>query len=339
VSRTGARGTREFGPRAGGPGIRRECFTMTMRRYVVLGGTGFIGNHLLAALADTDCAVTVLSRNREQRRAVNVLPNVRTVSADVYDRAVLEKHLAGHDAVVNLVGILNETGGASFTHAHVDLTATVIAACRKVGIRRIHQMSSLNADNRASKYLKTRGEAEALVRNSGMDWTLYRPSVVYGANDGLVFRFLKLLQMAPLLPLAQPHAKFAPAWVGDVAAAIRHCLADRASIGRIFELYGPDTLELVAIVRMIRDHAGLKRAVLPLPAPLGRLQAYAAELLPGKPFSRDNFDSLGVDSVGSKDGFAELGIAPRHFKAMLPELLGRYARARRLDRARATQGR
>lgn len=310
---------------------------MTARRYLVLGGTGFIGRHLLAMLANTDCKVTVLSRNREQQRAINVLPNVRTFSANVYDRAVLERHLDGHDAVINMVGILNETGGATFTHAHVDLTATVIAACRQVGVRRIHQMSSLNAGNRASRYLKTRGEAEAQVRNSGLDWTIYRPSVVYGTNDGLVFRFLKLLKMAPLLPLAQPHAKFAPAYVGDVGGAIARCLADRGSIGRVFELYGPDTLELVTLVRTIRDAAGLRRIVLPLPALLGRMQAYTAELIPGKPFSRDNFDSLGVDSVGTRDGFAELGIAPRRFRTMLPVLLGSHARAHQLDLARATQ--
>lgn len=311
---------------------------MTARRYLVLGGTGFIGYNLMAALAHAGCEVTILSRNREQRRAVNVLPNVRTYSVDVHDRKVLEKYLAGHDAVINLVGILNETGDATFTHAHVDLTASVIAACRHAGVHRIHQMSSLNAGERASKYLKTRGEAEAQVRNSGLAWTIYRPSVVYGANDSLVFRFLKLLQMGPLLPLAQPHAKFAPAYVGDVVGAITRCLTDRASIGKIFELYGPDTLELIQMVRMIRDTAGLKRIVLPLPAPLGQLQAWAAELIPGKPFSRDNFHSLGVDSVGSKDGFAELGIVPRRFAALLPELLGHYTRARQLDLARATQG-
>ena len=145
---------------------------MTPKRYVVLGGTGFIGSHLLTALAGDGHRITVLSRNREQKRAINVLPNVRSISIDVYDRASLEKHIAGHDAVINLVGILNETGAATFTHAHVDLTATLIAACRQAGVRRIHLMSSLNAGNRASKYLKTRGEAEAQVRNSGMDWTI-----------------------------------------------------------------------------------------------------------------------------------------------------------------------
>ena len=307
---------------------------MTPKRYVVLGGTGFIGGNLLAALAGDGHRITVLSRNRERQRAINVLPNVRTISTDVYDRASLERHVAGHDAAINLVGILNETGAATFTHAHVDLTATLIAACRQAGVRRIHLMSSLNAGNRASKYLKTRGEAEAQVRNSGMDWTIYRPSVVYGEGDGLVFRFLKLLRASPALPLAQPHAKFQPVFVGDVAAAIRHCLNDRASIGRIHELHGPDTLELITLVRMIRDAAGLRRAVLPLPHSLGRLQAIAAELIPGKPFSRDNFDSLGVDSVGSRDGFAELGITPRRFAAMLPVLLGGHAPAARHERAR-----
>lgn len=311
---------------------------MTTRRYVILGGTGFIGSHLLATLAATGCQVTVLSRNRELGRAVSVLPNVRTVSTDVYDRRALERHFAGHDAVINLVGILNETGGATFTHAHVDLTATAIAACRQVGIRRFHQMSSLNAGERASKYLKTRGEADTQVRNSGLDWTIYRPSVVYGAGDGLVFRFLKLLQLAPVLPLAQPHAKFAPVWVGDVANAIARCLTDRTSIGKVFELYGPDTLELVDIVRAIRDAAGLQRGVLPLPAAFGRLQGLVAEWLPGKPFSRDNYASLSLDSVGDQEGLAHLGITPRRFRAMLPELLGRHAHARQLDRARATQG-
>lgn len=310
---------------------------MTPKRYVVLGGTGFIGSHLLAALADDGHRITVLSRNRELGRAINVLPNVRSISTDVYNRASLEKYIAGNDAVINLVGILNETGQDTFTHAHVDLTATLIAACRQAGVRRIHLMSSLNAGNKASKYLKTRGEAEAQVRNSGMDWTIYRPSVVYGNGDSFVFRFLKFLHMVPVLPLAQPHAKFQPVYVGDVAQAIRRCLGDRESIGRIHELYGRDTLELIAIVRMIRDVAGLRRAVLPLPNVLGHLQAIAAELIPGKPFSRDNFNSLGVDSVGSRDGFAELGITPRRFAAMLPAVLGKYGLEHRMDLARLTQ--
>ena len=311
---------------------------MTRDRSLVLGGTGFIGRHLLAALASAGQPVTVLSRNREQKRDINLLPNVRTISADVYDRAVLVKHMAGHATVVNLVGILNETGGASFTHAHVNFTATVIAACRQAGITRLHQMSSLNAGESASRYLKTRGEADTQVRNSGLDWTIYRPSVIYGDDDGFVFRFLKLLKLGPVLPLAQPHAKFAPVYVGDVVAAIMRCMADRSSCGKVLQLYGPDTLELLAMVRRIRDTAGLATRVLPLPTALGWLQAALAGAIPGKPFSRDNFASLKLDSVGDDDGLARLHITPRRFTAMLPALLGHYDRALLLDAARATQG-
>jgi uncharacterized protein YbjT (DUF2867 family) len=312
---------------------------MKPRRYAVLGGTGFIGRHLLAALAGDRHALTVLTRNRERHRAINVLPQVRSYSVDVYDRAALVKRFAGHDAVINMVGILNETRGATFAQAHVNLTATVIAACRQAGVARLHQMSSLNAGERASKYLKTRGEADALVRNSGLDWTIYRPSVVFGEGDGLVFRFRKLLKMAPVLPLARPRAKLAPVFVGDVVEAIRRCLADRESIGQVFELYGGDTYTLLQLVRMIGAAAKLRRVVLPLPDSLGWLQAAAAEWVPGRPFSRDNFGSLKLDAVGTRDGLARLGIAPRRFAALLPDLLTGDARERRAADARASQER
>lgn len=310
---------------------------MRAQKIVVLGGTGFIGNHLVPKLVSQGHAVTVLTRNRERKRGLLVLPSVKLLSTDVYDRAALVDRFGGHDAAINMVGILNETGGARFSRAHVDLTATVIAACREAGVGRLLQMSSVNAGNSASKYLKTRGEAETLVKNSGLDWTIFRPSVVYGRGDGLVSRFHTLLKMAPLLPLARPRAKIAPVYVGDVVQAIARCVDDRASHGRIYELYGPDVYTLAGIVRMIRDAAHLHRIVLPLPDALGWLQARLFDFVPGKPFSSDNFKSLKVDAVGNRDGLAELGIAPRRFPAVLPELLAGPLHERRMDEARASQ--
>ncbi len=310
---------------------------MKAQRIAILGGTGFIGGHLVPKLAADGYRITILSRNRERHRALLVLPSVRIVSTNVYERAALVQEFAGHDTVLNLVGILNETGRAGFAHAHVDLTASVIAACREAGIARLLQMSSINAGSDASKYLKTRGEAETLVKNSGLDWTIFRPTIVYGAGDGLVSRFRKLLKISPVLPLARPHAKIAPVYVGDVCAAIMQCLARRDSFGRIYELYGPDTYTLLRIVRMIRDAAHLRRAVLPLPDMLGWLQACAAELIPGKPFSRDNFNSLKLDAVGTRDGLKEMGITPRRFETLLPELLSLDPFERRMNEARASQ--
>ena len=302
---------------------------------VILGGTGFVGSHLVPRLVRAGHEVTLLSRNREKRRDSGVIPGVQVRTTDVFDRRALEQHFASADAVINMVGILVPHGRDTFQRVHVDLTATVIQACRDAGVRRLHQMSSLKAGQGESQYLKTRGAAEALVKASGLDWTIYEPSVMFGRGDGLVSRFAKLLRLAPVLPLARPHSKMAPVFVGDVAEAIARCVDNRdISSARVFELYGPQVLELKQIVTEIRDVAGYKRAVLGLPDALGRLQAQVAQLVPGKPFTVDNFLSLKTDSVGKVDGLAALGINSAAFSPFLPILLDKNVRQRRLDNAR-----
>ena len=308
---------------------------MTAQRLVVLGGTGFVGSHLLPRLAVDGHRVDALSRNRERHRALAVLPGVRVRSVDVYDDAALRQALAGADAVVNLIGILNPQGPHTFQRAHVELTRRLIAACAAAGVPRLHQMSALKAGQGLSQYLKTRGEAEALVKAAPLDWTIYQPSVIFGDGDGLVGRFAGLLQRLPALPLARANARMAPTFVGDVAEAIARCVATPA-LGRrrSFELYGPEVLTLGDIVRAIRAAAGLRTPVIPLPDGLGRLQAQVAGLLPGKPFTLDNFRSLRTDSVGRADGYAALGIVPQPFTPWLPRLLAGLPRQRRLDAAR-----
>nr|WP_279237670.1 complex I NDUFA9 subunit family protein [Dyella sedimenti] len=302
---------------------------------VVLGGTGFVGAHLLPRLAADGHHLLLLSRNRERRRALGVLPSVRIRSVDVYDGNALRRQFDGADAVINLVGILNAQGDQTFHHAHVELTQRVIAACQSAGVAHLHQMSALKAGQGLSQYLKSKGEAEQHVRHSSLDWTIYQPSVMFGAGGGLVARFAQLLKQLPALPLARASSRLAPTWAGDVAEAIARCVADTTlGLGRSFELYGPDVLTLGEIVRQIRDAAGLRTPILPLPDGLGRLQAQVAEWLPGKPFSLDNFRTLRTDSVGKVDGYAALGIVPQALDAWLPVLLGVPARQRRLAAAR-----
>ncbi len=305
---------------------------MTTQQLVILGGTGFVGSHLVQRLADDGHRMVLLSRNRERHRALGVLPGVSVRNADVYDDAALRRHFAGADAVINLVGILNPGGPHTFQRAHVELTRRVIAACGSAGVARLHQMSSLKAGQGLSQYLKTRGEAEALVKASTLDWTIYQPSVIFGAGDGLVSRFATLLRRMPVVPLARAESRMAPTWVGDVTEAIARCVGN-TQLGRLrsFELYGPEVLTLGEIVRRIRDGAGLRTPIIALPDSLGRLQARVAEWLPGKPFSLDNFHSLRTDSVGKNDGYAALGITPRAFSAALPGLLEPPRRQRQLD--------
>ncbi len=305
---------------------------MTTQQLVILGGTGFVGSHLVPRLAADGHRIVLLSRNRERHRALGVLPDVSVRSADVYDDEALRRHLAGADAVINLIGILNPSGPHTFRRAHVELTGRVIAACESAGVTRLHQMSSLKAGQGLSQYLKTRGEAEALVKASALNWTIYQPSVIFGAGDGLVSRFAKLLRWMPVLPLARARSRMAPTWVGDVAEAIARCVGNaRLGRRRSFELYGSEVLTLGEIVRRIRDSAGLRTPIIALSDSLGRLQAQVAERLPGKPFSLDNFRSLRTDSVGKNDGYAALGIVPRSFSASLPGLLAPSRRQPQLD--------
>ncbi|WEN15277.1 complex I NDUFA9 subunit family protein [Rhodanobacter sp. AS-Z3] len=309
---------------------------MAAQHIVILGGTGFVGQQLVARLIADGHRVLLLSRNRELHREPGVLPGVMVRNADIYDDGVLRQQLVGADAVINLVGILNQGGQHSFQRTHVELTRRVISACHDSGVKRLHQMSSLKAGQGLSHYLKTRGEAEVLVKASGLDWTIYQPSVIFGHGDGLVSRFAALLRMMPALPLARAKSRMAPTWVGDVAEAIARCVNhDRLGRQCSFELYGPEVLSLGDIVRKIRDAAGLRTPVIDLPDSLGRLQAQFAELLPGKPFSLDNFRSLRTDSVGKTDGYAALGITPQALTPWLPVLLHEPARQRRLSAARS----
>ena len=302
-------------------------------KIVVLGGTGFVGSHLVPRLHAAGHRITVLSRNREQHRELGVLPRVRVENANVHDPESLTRRLEGADAAINLVGILNERGsdGSGFEKAHVALTETLIAACRKTGVRRILQMSALRAGEGASHYLRTRFDAETRVRNSGLAWTIFRPSVIFGPGDGLFFRFASLLSVVPVLPLARAGARFAPVYVGDVAEAFARSLAHPHSIGHSYELFGPRVISLREIVRWTAELTGRRRWIIGLPDALGYLQARIGEWLPGKPISRDNFRSLLIDSVGEKDGLGELGIVSTPMELIVPAMLGADRRQAKLD--------
>jgi NADH dehydrogenase len=306
-------------------------------RVCVLGGTGFVGHALVKRLAADGHSVTVLSRNMALHPERLLPPGVMVRETHVYDPDDLQIQFAGMDAVINLVGILNERGdnGRGFRRAHVELTQFVVSACRQAGVRRLLQMSSLNAGRGRSHYLKSRGEAEAVVKASGLRWTIFEPSVIYGIGDGLFTRFGQLLRLAPVMPLARADAKFAPVFIGDVVEAFRRALAAPRSVGEVYELYGPEVFTLAEIVRMTARQLGMRRWILPLPDALGRLQALAFDHVPGKPFSSDNFRSLLTDSVGGIDGLHRLGIEPTRVAKILPDILGhgndkqaRYARFR-----------
>lgn len=308
-------------------------------KIVILGGTGFVGRALVHALQAAGHRVDVLSRNRETQRDLGVYENVRTLSTKVYDAADLTRHFFAADAVINLVGVLqnNGFGGKDFERAHVTLTDTVIAAMRKAGVKRLLQMSSLRAGEGDSHYLRTRGQAEARVKSSGLDWTLFQPSVIFGPGDGLFCRFAPALKLLPILPLARADARFQPVYVKEVAQAFVLALASAQTIGKTYPLVGPKTYTLGELVKYTAKVLGVSRLVLPLPNVLGRLQGLAFDALPAalKPFSSDNFKSLAIDSVSERNGLTELGIRPTPLELVVPDYIGTSEHQRQLDAYRA----
>lgn len=302
---------------------------MKHRHVVILGGTGFVGRHLVKRLLEAGHRVTVLSRGTGADARIG-LPEQATIRlGNVYDHAFLRGAFGDADAVINLVGILNEKGddGSGFERVFVDLTRTVIAAMQAADVSRLLQMSSLHAGAGTSHYLQARGHAEQHVRASSLAWTLFRPSVIAGPGDGLFCRFDALLRLSPVLPIGRAQARFQPVWVGDVAEAFARALADDATIGRHYDLVGPQVMTLAEIVHVTARVRGRHRAVISLPDALGRLQSEVGEHLPGKPISRDNWRSLQLDSVSDDNGLPQLGIAPTPVTPKLPEILGLTARA------------
>ncbi len=290
----------------------------------VTGGTGFVGRALITRLTTAGHTVRVATRNAAGADALLPLSSVEVYAGNVYDPDFLRRVFDGCDAVINLVGILNESGfgGGGFRRAHVAFTGGLLQAMRQAHVRRLLHMSALNADaaRGRSYYLRSKGAAEQLIHaESVLQWTIFRPSVIFGAGDSLTTRFAALLQLsAGWLPLARAGARFAPIFVGDVAQAFLRALDDGRAAGTTYELCGPEVLTLAQLVREIARAAGLPCHVLALPDAVAWLQGAIMGLIPGKPFSLDNYRSLQTDSVCRENGCQALGIRPASLKAWAP---------------------
>jgi uncharacterized protein YbjT (DUF2867 family) len=318
---------------------------MRLLSIVVLGGTGFLGTRLVARLIKDGHQVTVLSRDRERHKHLLVLPGLALENCDVYQEPQLSERFRGKDVVINLIGIRNERGfgGAGFRRAHTELTQHVLLAARSAGVARLLQVSALKAAPDApSYYLRTKGEAEKLIRDqsTALDWTIFQPSVMFGPGDSFLNRFAGLLAAIPFaFPLARANARLQPVWVDDVVDALLHCLHGGASSRQTYELGGPQIYSLREIVGLVATLTRRRRWIVGLPNFLGRIQAFFMNFVPGRPFSGDNYRTLGVDSVCREDGFSKLGIKPKSMGASARLFLGAQEDNARLSQNRAAAGR
>lgn len=327
---------------------------MKIERICILGGSGFVGTHLVSQLAARGLHVRVLSHRREMAKELILLPTVEVIEADVHDQQELIQHFRGMDAVINLVGILHEGNvGRSdlpserrgdFHKIHIELPRKVIHACGESGVQRLLHMSALGANpNSRSAYQRSKGVAEALVREAGMkhtdheSWylngpkfihgyglnvTVFRPSVIFGRGDAFLTMFARLLKLFPVLPLAAATARFAPVHVEDVARAFADSLDNTATFGQTYDLCGPTSYSLQELVTYVGEVTGKQRTIFPLGGFLSYLQAWALEFKPGKKLmTRDNFYAMSVDNVCSGGWPSVFDFDPATLEAIAPEYL------------------
>jgi NADH dehydrogenase len=298
-------------------------------RIAVLGGTGFVGRSLCERLVTDGHDVRILTRRAERHRDLLVLPTALVIDADVHNPVVLKREFQGLDAVVNLVGILNEPGrdGKGFERAHAELPAKVVQACRQSGVARLLHMSALNASaDGPSHYLRSKGRGEKIVHeaeSNTLHVTSFRPSVIFGPRDSFTNRFAGLLRRIPFVfPLACANARLQPVYVADVVQAFVSAFERHATFGQRYNLCGPQVYSLREIVTYLAQTLGLKRRILPLNDSFSRLQATLLQFAPGKPFTPDNYQSLQVASVCEASFPAIFGITPGRFDEIVPTYLG-----------------
>ena len=314
---------------------------------LVLGGTGFVGRSVCEKLVERSGgaggSIVVPTRHIAHARDLQMLPTLQPVQADVHDDAQLAQMVAGRDAVINLVAVL-QGDERRFRHVHVDLPTRLARACQAAGVKRLVHVSALGVGaNAPSHYLRSKAAGEAALAAAGLELTVLRPSVIFGAHDKLLNMFAALQGLAPFVPLAGADSRYQPVWVDDVAAAIVRCLDDPATIGKTYECTGPDVYTLRELVQAAGRWAGHERPVFGLPGGLAQLQARVMEMLPGEPLmSRDNLASMRVPNIatGTLPGLEALGIRPAALSAIAPMYLGHGRGPARMDawRARARRG-
>jgi NADH dehydrogenase len=303
----------------------------------ILGGTGFVGRAVAAQLSPLGKRVRVVTRRRVSARPLAVLPTIEVMEGNVHDPHDLRRCFEDMDVVINLVGILHETRRQTFRACHAELPGKVVEACRACGVRQLIHMSSLGASPTGpSAYQRTKAAGEAAVRQGAgiLPYTIFRPSVIFGADDDFLNMLASLVRVFPVIPLAGAGARFQPVWVEDVARCFAGAVGNRRAFGQVYELAGPDVYTLAELVQLVARTLGVKRRIVPLPPWAARLQAATLEHLPGKLMTRDNLASMSVDNVASRPFPEVFGFAPARLEAILPEYLrasgsrARYAQYR-----------
>lgn len=297
---------------------------------LLIGGNGFVGSVIARKLQQAGHSVLMPTRHLAAARDLRLLPSLHLIDADVNDAQTLNRlctQMKPSGTVINLVGVLHDRPakpyGKVFEKAHVGLPKKIIVAMQASGIKRYLHMSALGADSHGpSMYQRSKGDGEAAVRASNLDWTIFRPSVIFGQEDQFINMFASLAKVFPVIPLANAQALFQPVSVNDVASAFVASMHMRQAIHQIYTLVGPDVLSMAELVRFAAEKAHTSARVIPMPAFVGYVQAMMFELLPIPTLmSRDNIASMRLPNVlppaQADDLVSTFGISRQSIRSLL----------------------
>ncbi len=303
---------------------------MADRLATLIGGSGFLGRHVAARLAANGWRVRVAVRRPEKAlflKPMGDVGQIEPVQCNVRNANSVAAALRGASAVINLVGILYETGRQRFTDVHVEGAATVARAATEAGVERLVQVSAIGADpDSASLYARTKAAGEVRVRDAFPSATLVRPSLLFGPDDGFFNLFAGLARLSPVLPLiGGGTTRFQPVYVADAAAGIV-ALLDQAGAGKTYEFGGPTVYTFRELMELVLRTTGRRRLLVPVPVGLAKFEAWFLQMLPKPLLTVDQVKLLMSDNVVAPRaaGLADLGIAPTAAEVILPTYLGRF---------------
>lgn len=291
---------------------------------LITGGTGFVGGHLVHRLRQDGLSVRAMVRNPAGARKLKDL-GVEVVAGDIADKDSLDASTKGVERVIHLVGIIQEAPGVTFRGVHVEGTRNLLEAAKRAGVRHFFYQSALGARPGAkSEYHKTKWEAEELVRQSGIPYTILRPALIYGSGDLFTIRLSDMLKTSPVMPIiGSGSSKIQPIYIDDVVECISKVIKGDAYLHEIYELCGPEQLSYEEVTYAIAEAMGLRRPALHIPLLLLKPAARILEaVLPKPPVTTDQLIMLQEDNVcvmsDIRDAF---GIEPMAFRDGLKKFI------------------
>jgi NADH dehydrogenase len=313
---------------------------------VVFGGSGFVGRHIVRALAKRGYRIRVPVRRPDLAGHLQPLGNVgqiQPVQANVRMRWSVDRAVQGADHVINLVAILHESGRQKFNTLHEFGARAVAEAARSVGAGLTH-ISALGADlNAESDYARTKALGEKAVLETVPDAVIFRPSINFGPEDSFFNRFADMARYSPVLPLiGGGQTKFQPVYVGDVAEAVARSVEGKIKGGQIYELGGPQVLTFKQCMEELLTVIERKRLLVPVPWWVANLQASVLGLLPNPPLTKDQILQLRQHNIVSEAAIkanrtlAGLDIQPQSIGTILPSYLWRFRAAGQFQRKPAS---